>query len=145
MKRLLIALMPVLVAAPGVAATIAADSLVCEAEGEVQFVARQQYITDKSGTKAVASAKSYVEFYALKSQAAPMLNRTRTAAELEAERAQGSAEAYKRVVATCASSGAASLNAEVLERRPISGLARVRFKFNGQDATLWALTSAVAD
>jgi hypothetical protein len=117
------------------AATLAADALVCESEADLQFVEDDKQMVGKPASQALREAATMQKFNALRqetSRIAPNLVSRREADEAAKMEAQ-----YKRIQTVCASSGASTLTATVIEQRPISGTAKVQLPFRGTQAQLW--------
>jgi hypothetical protein len=121
------------------AATLAPDSLVCESVTDLEFVARQDNLRGQPASVILKRSAATVEFYRLDAQTARMMYVPKAQSE-QVQRAD--ADAYKSIVAGCAT---ASGPAAVLERKPISGLSKVKITYRGQPAELWTESARISE
>lgn len=145
---LVVALLPMTCAA----GTLAPNSLLCESAESIAFAKRADRLVGKNGADAIKAAKLKLQSDEIvKKSAAIMRNQAsqeaaiagnryaRNAdksaqnAEASMDRASADSAAYATIVQTCASSGPAALPAIVLERKPISGIAKVKAAIAGVD------------
>lgn len=144
------------------AETMQPDALLCETPEPFQVIASEGW-TSKGAEAQLKTARASIEFSRVSGQAASIQRRlatqeeairadsslrlasgstaaraTASTADANAAMAQGSI--YEKIVATCASSGGSALPVEVVERKPISGAARIRLTFRGAPAELWVRT-----
>jgi hypothetical protein len=146
------------------AATLSADALLCESVDSIAFVKRTPNLADRPAANVIALAKLQLQFIAMQKETALMFrsNATheaaiareryarpadRTAQEFQAyaDRASAEVEPYSAVAQTCAASGNSVLQVAIVEKRAISGVAKVKLTFNGQPAVLWTMTASVAE
>lgn len=143
------------------AATLAPDSLVCESPDHLEFIASER-IPGPGGQKLMtqieASAKGYrlmaqqsdvykslavreeqIRDYKLRGSSAAQA----AAADSDAKSATDKAVLFEKAGKSCAAAGPAQI--DVIERKPISGLAKVRMEFNGSKAELWTTAGNVKD
>ncbi len=120
------------------AATVA-DSLVCESVSDLEFVNRQNELKGQPGSVVMTRAKASVEFYRLHAETARMIYIPKTRSD-QVEKSEQ--DAYKSLVAGCA---AFSGPVTVLERKAISGLAKVRVTYEGRPAELWTFSAGLTE
>lgn len=120
------------------AATLAADSLLCESPAELEFVRAQDWLRGKPAGEMIEKAGLSVKAAEMHENLGRQMSLRKTT---DAERSQ--TDGLRRVASSCAPSQAGS--AEVLERRSISGLARIRTAYQGRPAELWTYASALTE
>lgn len=147
------------------AATLAANSFICEGDAELLLPVKDQW-ADLSGSGAMKSIESSIAFSKLmitsqqafsdlavqeeRLRAQSRYLRGSTGSQQAATQGEQQSHAaklstYERMKATCAATGASALPAEVTERRGISGLVRVKIMFNGAPADVWTYSRSVTD
>ncbi len=116
-----------------------ADSLVCESVADLEFVNRQDHLKGQPGAEVIRMAKAHVEFDRIDAD----LSRKMYVPKRQSDQVRKAEEdAYKSLVAGCASFTGPAV---VLERKAISGLAKVRVTYEGKPADLWTFGSRVTD
>ena len=123
------------------AGTLAADSIVCEGTSSLEFVNRQNGMKGQPGSEIMRKAQLGVEFYQHDDKIRGMMHvpRTRPVEDDRADRA-----AYEAMVAGCTSI-AEPQPVTVLERKSISGFAKVKMTYQGHPAEFWTYSAAVTD
>lgn len=133
------------------AATLAADALACEDIAALQF-ALEQKIASGGGAETLRQARLHAQFYEASAKAEGIKGNLAAyegrgarvgAADQAAGTAAGKAAAFGRIVSQCAALPAQAVT--VVERRPISGVARVNAAVNGTPAAVWVLGVSVTD
>lgn len=132
-------LLATLLAANAHAANLAADSLVCEQVAELEFAGRQEHLKGEPASVVLKRAAYSVEGYRLQASSARLISMPR---QFSAEQAAIDSQPYISLVSSCA---AGSGSVAVLERKPISGLVRVRMTFQGRPAELWTFAGSVTE
>lgn len=161
MNRLILTLAVIALPISAHATTLAADSLLCESES----IAKQ---ADGSASKALGLARISLRVYVITKNGEEMDRAIRTRnsvvidgmRQMHAQYASDEAklklamsnpslpaqyEPYRQTLLTCASSGADPVHVELLETRPISGVAKVNATFNGQGGVFWVKAASLAD
>jgi len=149
---------PLLASQVASAATVKPDSFLCEGEFEVSLPAREGWTQDGGELLMKVAQNSVVFAQGQMKMAQAMGDLAQRDEQIQSARFRNSGGAYaaragaaqadqqagseklakfQRMVSTCAASGAQPLPAEVLERKAISGLSKVRTTFNGAPADLW--------
>ena len=130
------------------AATLQADALVCETEAALAHVLSNPRMSALTGTEAIAKSKAQIELLQPSAQGdstAAMMRRINPDLQRRTEQAEKLAlDGAKGVIAKCASSGVEPVAAVVLERRPISGAARISLVFRGSKAELYTALASVS-
>lgn len=149
------------------AASVAPDSLLCESPEPFATIASEKW-TSVGGTAQLKTAEMSAQATKLYAKSASINRDLATreesiradasrrivtgstaaragAADSDARAAESQASVYERIASTCAASGAEPLQAEVLERKPITGTAKVQVPFRGAPAQLWVRTSDLRD
>ena len=138
MRRALILI--ALTASSAQAATLSADSLLCESVTDLEFVNRQDQLKGQPASVVLKRANGQLEFYKLRRDAARLV----TLPKQESDQvARADEDAYKSLVASCAASAAGP--ATVLERKAISGFVKVRTPFQGKPAELWTYSAGLSE
>ncbi len=145
------------------AATLRADSILCESDAELLVPVREQW-KDHTGSGVMRTVDASIEFSKLSGKMQQLYSdlavkeekiraearmRGATAAQQSAaqagqQSAMSSQSVYERMKTTCAPSGPHALPAEILEQRPVSGLSKIRVTFMGAPASLWTYSKALA-
>lgn len=149
------------------AAVVNPDSLLCESPEPFATIAAEKW-TSVGGTAQLKTAEMSAQATKLYAKSASINRDLATreesiradasrriatgstaarggAADSDAKAAESQASVYERIASTCAASGAEPLQAEVLERKPITGTAKVQVPFRGAPAQLWVRTSDLRD
>lgn len=165
MKRFLIAAPLALLATPAFSASIAADTLLCESPEPFAVIAADKW-TSVGATAQLKTAALSVQFYELSAKGSGIIkglaldeeairadSRSRlaqgqtgaraAAAQNDEHEARSKKKTYENIIATCASSGQTLNQVEVLERKPISGIVKVRLNFKGLASELWTREDAI--
>ena len=124
-------------------ATLAADSLLCEAEPDVQKVDQMENLRAQPGSMVMKRVAAGAEMWKLDQEISRRLYTGQRADNKVAE-AQANEATYRRLQTSCAESGSAQ-QAEVIERRAISGLTKIRVQFRGRPAELWTTAGSVTE
>lgn len=140
------------------AATVKPDSFLCEGEYEVSLPAREGWTQDGGALLMKVAQGSVISSRAEVNTAQALGTLAQREEQIQAARFRNSGGGYaaranaaladeqagtskvakfERMVATCAASGPSPISAQVLERKAISGTAKVRLTFNGVPADLW--------
>lgn len=122
------------------AANLAADSLLCESPKDLEYLARQNQ-AGKPASAILRGAQLYVDFMRKHEETRRMMYVPKSRADEETERAE--TEAYKSLLAGCAAS--VSSEATILERKPISGILKIRTTYQGRPAELWTFSASVTE
>lgn len=157
MRKLVLLLM-----IPGAqAATLAPDSLVCESDSDLSFIASEK-LPGPGGAKLMTQINASAQGYRLAMQSAGVMRDLAVREEsIRAGKLRGSntaqattadsdvksnaekAAMFEKAGKSCAAMGPATV--DVVERKPISGLAKVRADFNGTKADVWTHAASVKD
>src|SRR5690348_14444526 len=95
------------------AATLAADSLVCESPADLEFAAKRPELVGQPASVVMSRAKASVEGYRLSAKTRSMVFVQRTQTP-EAERSEE--QGYQSLVASCAASQGSQVT--ILEKKP---------------------------
>lgn len=149
------------------AATIQPDALLCESPEPFATIASEKWTT-VGGTAQLKTAELSAQATKLYSKSASITRDLATreesiradssrrlaagstgaragAADSDAKTADAQAGVYERIASSCAASGGDSLPAEVIERKPITGTAKVQVSFRGLSAQLWVRAADLRD
>lgn len=149
------------------AAAVAPDALLCESPEPFATIAAEKW-TSVGGTAQLKTAEMSAQATKLYAKSASINRDLATreesiradasrriaagstaaragAADSDAKAAESQASVYERIASTCAASGVDPLQAEVLERKPITGTAKVQVRFRGAPAQLWVRSSDLRD
>lgn len=163
--RALFCLAAISIGANAYSETILPDSLLCESENTLATIATEPW-AGKGGNESLRQAGLAAEFYRLgasmagvkrdlatreesiradsgRGLAAGSTSARASAATADGVAATNKSDAYALITRTCAGSGVEPLPVIVLERKSISGTARVRVAFRGTPADLWVFNSVL--
>ncbi len=134
-----------------ISATLAPESLVCEAAESISFVKRTPHLAGNPASKVMEQVNAQLQYAELQKKSAAIFrnlatqesaiagtgyakpaDRTAQIAEAEADRGTVENVPYTAIAQGCASSGGTPLHAEVIESKPISGIGKVSIMFKGQ-------------
>lgn len=166
MKKVMAIAMAALLAPHVYASTIKPDAFLCEGEFEASLPAREGWTQD-GGELLMKVAQNSVVFAQGQAKVAKTMGdlaqkeeqiqsaRFRnsggayaargSAAQADQQEALQKVTKFQKMVATCAASGPQPLPAEIIERKAISGVSKVRTVFSGSPAELWVRNKDLVD
>lgn len=146
------------------AADLAPQTLACESSDAIAFAKRTDGLKGRPADKALAGAAAHLKMNDLMKEFAATQRRlanqesaiagTRYArsadqnakvAEASADRDTADSAMWTSIVQTCATTGAESLHADIIEKKPISGIAKVKVMLNGQSAEVFVPMESVVE
>lgn len=127
-------------------ATLAPDSLICESTDTISFVSQNKYISGAKADYVIGSAGRSVQMADIQKSSAYVLGQRAERQRLaDLERDRPELEQYQAIVKTCASSGAVATNVEVVESKPISGIAKIKLIYKGQSIVVFVNASSLSN
>lgn len=146
------------------AADLAPQTLACESSDAVAFAKRTTGLKDKPADKALAGAAAHLkmndlmkEFAATQrhlanqesaiagTRYARSADQNAKVAEAGADRDTADAAMWTSIVQTCASTGTDAVHADIIEKKPISGIAKARVVLKGQLAEVFVATESIVE
>ena len=131
-RQIYVALAGVLFVASSFGQTLAPESLLCESDEQLRFVADYMGMKDRSGKQVMEATQSLLKIHEGRRQIALTIG---PAGELD--RIERSGAPYRLVQTKCALSASSPVSAQVVDSRPISGVVLISISFSGRPARLW--------